>query len=89
MIATLTLMPLLRAGGQLARGHLEAAVADDDPDLSSGPAKLGADRRREREAHRAEAARGDELPRDVVLVVLRFPHLVLADVGDDERLARR
>ena len=54
---------------------------------ASGQRDLGADRRRQREAHRAEAAGGDERPRRVVLVVLRLPHLVLADVGDDDRVA--
>ncbi len=34
-----------------------------------------------------EAARGDERARRLVVVVLRLPHLVLADVGDDDRLA--
>src|SRR6185503_2718592 len=33
------------------------------------------------------AAGRDQRSRAIVLVVLRFPHLVLADVGDDERLA--
>jgi hypothetical protein len=54
---------------------------------SFGTRELGADGRGEREAHRSEAARGDELSREVVLVVLRLPHLMLADVGHDERLA--
>ena len=76
-------------GRQLGHRHLEAAVADDHPDLGVGAGDLGADRRRQREAHRAEAARGDERARAVVLVVLRFPHLMLADVGDDQRVAAR
>ena len=45
-----------RGGDQLLRGHLEAAVAVDRPHHAVGPADLGADRRRHREAHRAEAA---------------------------------
>ncbi len=81
--------PLLRAGGELGGGHLEAAVADDDPHFFLGVRELRADRGGKGEAHRPEAARRDELPRVVVLVVLRFPHLVLADVGHDEGLALR
>ena len=72
---------------ELALGHLEAAVAGDHPDLGVGPRHLGADRRGQGEAHGAEAARGDERARLVVLVVLRLPHLVLAHVGDDDRVA--
>ena len=87
MIAMLTLMPSCAAVDELAGGHLEAAVADDHPDLLVGHGEARADRGRQREAHRAEAAGGDELARVVVLVVLGLPHLVLADVGDDERLA--
>ena len=67
--------------------HLEAAVADDHPDFRVGPRELGADGGGKSEAHRAEAAGGDERARLVVLVVLRFPHLVLAHVGDDQRVA--
>ena len=87
MMATLTLMP------SCAQVESSAAVIWKPPSptmthtSSSRARELRADRRRQREAHRAEAARGDELPRVVVLVVLRLPHLVLADVGHDERLA--
>ena len=35
-----------------------------------------------------EAAGGDERARPLVVVVLRLPHLVLADVGDDDRVRR-
>ena len=58
-----------------------------DPDLCLGPRELRADGGREREAHRPEAARRDELAGEVVVVILGLPHLVLAHVGDDERLA--
>ena len=89
MIATLMSRRFLHDRRQLAHRHLEAAVADDDPDFGVGARDLGADRRRQREAHRAEAARRDERARRVVLVVLRFPHLMLADVGDDDARRRR
>ena len=72
---------------QLGLRHLEAAVADDRPDLAIGTRHLRADRRRQAEAHRAEAAGGDEGAGLGDLVVLRRPHLVLADVGDDDGAA--
>src|SRR5690606_35766218 len=71
---------LLRAGRQLTRRHLEAAVARDDPDLVVGTGEARAHRGRQREAHRAQTARGEQLPRVIVFVVLGLPHLVLAYV---------
>jgi hypothetical protein len=79
---------LLLDGGELGGGHLEAAVAGDDPDVFLGAGELGADGGGQREAHGAEAAGGDERAQGVVLVVLRLPHLVLADVGDDDGLGQ-
>ncbi len=78
-IATLTGMRSARRGDQLLRGHLEAAVAVDRPHHAVGPADLGADRGRHREAHRAEAARVHPRVGVVELPVLAGPHLVLAD----------
>jgi hypothetical protein len=49
--------------------------------------ELRADGRRETEAHGAGAAGGEPVVGFVVLVKLRRPHLVLADVGGDDRLA--
>ena len=54
---------------------------------SSGLRDLGADRRRQAEAHRPEAARVDPPARLGEVVLLRAPHLVLADVGGDDRVA--
>ena len=51
---------LLLDGGEFGGGHLEAAVAGDDPDVFVGAGGLGADGGGEREAHGAEAAGGDE-----------------------------
>ena len=51
--------------------------------------ELRADRRRQAEAHRAHAARGEPQPRLAEIEVLRGPHLVLADAGGDDRLALR
>ena len=73
-------------GGELGGGHLEAAVAGDDPDVLLGAGDLGADGGGQREAHGAEAAGGDERARGVVAEVLGLPHLVLAYVGDDDGL---
>ena len=57
--------------------------------VAPGIGELHAHRRGQAEAHRAEAARVDPAARLVELVVLRGPHLVLADVGRDERVAAR
>ena len=54
-----------------------------------GIGELRADRRRQAEAHRAHAARGEERARVREVEVLRRPHLVLADAGRDDRLAAR
>ena len=52
-----------------------------------GHRDLGADRRRQAEAHRPEAAGVEPPARLGEVVVLRRPHLVLADVGGDDRVA--
>ena len=87
MTAMLMVEVLLRDGGELGCGHLEAAVSGDDPDFFVGAGDLRADGCGQRETHGSESAGGDERARLVVLVVLRLPHLVLADVGDDDGLA--
>ena len=86
MTAMLMAMSSCSDGGELGGGHLEAAVAGDDPDVFFRAGGLGADGGGQREAHGAEAAGGDERARGVVLVVLGLPHLVLAYVGDDDGL---
>jgi hypothetical protein len=78
---------LLLQGGQLARRHLEPAVTRHHPHLGVGARHLGPDGRGEREAHRPQAAGGDEGPRALVRVVLRLPHLVLAHVSHHDRLS--
>src|SRR5579859_230047 len=77
----------LNDGGQLAHGHLEAAVTNDDPDFGVRLGEFGADGRRQRETHGAQTAGSNERARLVVMVILRFPHLVLADVGDHNGFA--
>ncbi len=56
-------------------------------DQPIGAADRRAHRRRQPEAHRAQPARVDPAPRLREVVVLRGPHLVLADVAGDDRLA--
>src|SRR3954452_19358078 len=46
---------LLRAGGELAGGHLEPAVAGDHPDVVVRAREAGAETRGKRETHGAEA----------------------------------
>ena len=79
---------VVRGGGrELLADHDEAAVAGEADDLLVGHRDLGADRRRQAESHRPEAA-GVEPPVGLgEVVVLRRPHLVLADVGGDDRVA--
>src|ERR1700685_4289178 len=60
---------LLLQGGELSGGHLEAAVAGDDPDVFFRAGCLGADGGGQSEAHGAQAARGDEGARRVVAEV--------------------
>ena len=73
--------------GQLAHGHLEAAVADDGPHLLVGVGELRPHRRRHAEAHGPGAARGQPVPVLGGQAELRRPHLVLADVGGDDAVA--
>ncbi len=87
MTAMLMFELLLHDGGELGGGHLEAAVAGDDPDFLFRAGDLGADGGGQGESHGAESAGGDEGARRLVLVVLGLPHLVLADVGDDDGFA--
>ena len=54
---------------------------------SSGLPQLRADGGGQAIAHRAEPARGQPLVRREEVEVLRRPHLVLADLGGDDRIA--
>src|SRR6266849_1806602 len=72
---------------QLSHRHLESAVAADYPDLRLGKRDFCANRRRKREAHRAQAPGSDEGARALVFVILRFPHLMLAHVGNHNRVS--
>ena len=77
----------LNDGGELAHSHLEAAIAHHDPDFRVGSREFRANRRRQREAHGAESTGGNQCTRQIVVVILRLPHLMLAHVGDHDRLA--
>ena len=81
MMAMLTFSFSCTNGREFAHGHLEAAVADHDPYIRFGPRHLRADRCRQGEAHRPQASGGDQAACLLMLVVLCFPHLVLADIG--------
>ena len=66
--------------------HHDAAVAGDEDDGLVWTADLRAERRGQAEAHRAEAARRDELARTTFRVELRRPHLMLTDIRRDDRI---
>src|SRR6266851_3904651 len=72
---------------QFTHRHLKSAVADHDPNIGFWPSGLHADRRGQRKSHGSESAGGDQRARLLVLVILRFPHLVLAHVRDDDGVA--
>ena len=84
---TLIAMPSCGARRELLRVHLDRAVAADADDRLVRAADLRAHRGGQSEAHRAETAGVDPPARRREVVVLRRPHLVLADVGDDDRVA--
>src|SRR5829696_9535780 len=75
-----------RAGGQLLVRHLEAAVTVDRPDGGLRAAVLGAHRRRNGVAHRAEAAAVEPGARLLVPDELGRPHLVLPHAGGVDRV---
>ena len=67
--------------------HLDRRLTGHADDRRSRIDELDAHRCRQAESHRAETTRIDPAPRLVELVILRDPHLVLADVGRDEGVA--
>ena len=87
MIRTLTGSLCSAAVASSAHRHLEAAVADDRPDLLVGLRELRADGGREAVAHRAGAARRQPVAVLGGAAELRRPHLVLADVGGEDAVA--
>ena len=89
MMAMLTFRFSCTIVANSAHGHLEAAIAHHGPDFGFGTRGLHANRRRQRKSHRAEAAGSDQRARLFMLVILRFPHLVLSHVGDDDGVAAK
>src|SRR5215213_5869194 len=81
--------PEVPYGRELLQVHLDAAVACHDPHGLVGVGERYPHRRREREAHRAEASRCDVAVLLGELEEFRRPHLVLADVGDEPDLFSR
>src|SRR5262249_1151323 len=77
----------LNDGGKLTHGHLEAAIAHNDPNLGIRLGEFRADSSGESEAHGAKAAGSNQRTRLIVVVILRLPHLMLADVGHDDGFA--
>src|SRR5215213_514283 len=82
----LYVQPELLYCGKLLDVHLDAAVAGDNPDGVFGISERHAHRRRQREAHRAEAAARDVAVRLRKLEELGSPHLVLTHVRDDPQI---
>ena len=74
------------AGGQLLDVHQDAAVAIDVDHERVGTGHLRPHRRRQAEAHRAEAARGEPRSRPAEGVELGGPHLVLAHADGNHRV---
>src|SRR5271156_1297350 len=72
---------------QLADIHADAGIAVDINNQTIALRELGADCRRQSEAHGAHAARGQPQPRTAEVEVLRRPHLVLADPRGDDGFA--
>src|SRR6202022_3234649 len=77
----------LNEGGHFRHGHLEAAITHYHPDLGLWTRHLGSNGGGQGKAHRSQTAGSDQRAWMFVLVVLRFPHLVLADVGHHHRIA--
>ncbi len=77
----------LHDGRKLAHGHLESAVADDHPYFCVRLGKFHAYGCGQCETHGAEAAGSDQRSRQIVVVILRFPHLVLSNIGDHDGFA--
>lgn len=74
-------------GGEFEESHLETAVATDRDDGLIGAGKGGANGGGEAEAHGAGPSGGKPFPWGIGLIELGGPHLVLADVGGDDRIA--
>src|SRR6266436_7221095 len=79
--------PVLLTGRELLNAHLDARLAGDTGDRRPWVRELNAHRRRQAEAHGAQAPGVDPAARLVEFVELRRPHLVLTDVGSHKGIA--
>ena len=80
--------PVLRRGGQLLDVHLDRRLAGDVDHQGVRVAELRTDRGGQAVPHRAETTAGQPLVRLLKPEMLRGPHLVLADFGRDDWVAR-
>ena len=77
----------LNHGGDLRHVHLKSAVAGNRPDRLIRARETNTHRRRHREAHGAQTPRRNVRVGPLEGIALRDPHLMLADVRHDCRLA--
>ena len=80
--------PVGDQGAELLDVHLKTAVAVDQDERVDRVGEPGADGRGQTEAHGPEPARADPLARPAEAIILRRPHLMLADTRDQGRVAR-
>ncbi len=71
-------------GGHFLAVHLERTVAGNADNLRVGAPEGSTDGSREAESHGAQATGGNERARTLAVDELRRPHLMLADLGDDD-----
>ncbi len=86
-VADLDRQAELLAGRQLLDVHLDRGFAGHAGDLRVRVGQLGAHGVGHADAHGAQAAGVEPAARLVEFVILRGPHLVLADIGGDEGVA--
>ena len=76
----------MAGGAQFLNIHLDRGFARDIDDQLARVAQLRADGGGQPVTHRAKAARGQPLVRPEEVEILRRPHLVLANLGADDRI---
>ena len=72
--------------GKFLTVHHDAAVAGKEDDRRSGTADFSTHGRRKAVPHRPQSPGGNEVPRFIQVEELSRPHLMLADVGNDDRI---
>ena len=78
---------ILGGGAKLLNIHLDRCLAGNVDDQCVGIAELRADRGGKAIAHRAEATAGQPFIGAFEIEMLGGPHLVLTDLGGDDRFA--